>query len=73
MSDCSWASVAPNSALPKPPNSRVPSSTVISLLRRSPWEIWCSCSVRSDSHTRVTGVASAQSLIGAPCGGLVRV
>ena len=39
MSDWSWASVAPYSALPKPPKRTVPSSTVMCLLRRSPWEI----------------------------------
>jgi hypothetical protein len=39
MSACSRTSVAPYSALPKPPKSATPSSIVISLPRRSPWEI----------------------------------
>src|SRR5271166_994180 len=39
MSDWSWRSVAPYSALSKPPKRALPSSTVISELRRSPWEI----------------------------------
>ena len=39
ISDCSWVSVAPYSALPKPPNSTRSPSTVISLARRSPCEI----------------------------------
>ena len=40
MSDWSWPSVAPYSALPKPPKSALPSSTVIFEPRRSPCEIW---------------------------------
>ena len=39
-SACSCSSLAPYSALPNPPKRAVPSSMVISLLRRSPWEIW---------------------------------
>ncbi len=58
--------MAPYSALPKPPKSTAPSSTVISLTLRSPCEIWQSCSVRSDSQTRATGVVFAHSLRGTP-------
>ena len=70
MSDWSWASVAPYSALPNPPNSTVPSSTVISLLRRSPCEIWWSFRICNDSHTRETGVVFAHSSSGIPRTGL---
>ena len=70
-SACICSSVAPYSALPKPPKRAVPSSMVISLLRRSPWEIWQSCSVPSDSHTRATAPSSAganRSASGGSCG-----
>ena len=40
ISDCSCASVAPYSALSKPPNCTRPSCTVISPQHRSPCEIW---------------------------------
>jgi hypothetical protein len=37
----------------------VPSSTVISLARRSPCAIWCSCSTRSAPHTFDSGVSAS--------------
>ncbi len=66
MSDCSWASVAPYSAAPKPPNKTRPSATVISWQRRSPWETWWSLRVRSVFHTSDTGVWAAHSSSGMP-------
>ena len=60
MSACSSTSVAPYSALPKPPKSATPSSMVISLPRRSPCEIWWRCRTPSACHTGPTRDASAE-------------
>ncbi len=69
-SACSCSSLAPYSALPNPPKRAVPSSMVISAHRRSPWEIWCSCNVPSDCHTRATPPSPVKSLIRVPDGGV---
>ena len=69
MSLCRCASDAPYSARLNPPNRGVPSTTVISLLRRSPCEICWLCRTANASHNRATGVWSAHSSIGTPRAG----